>query len=215
MKRARLILLVLLLAAGLSSAHAQTLAERLDAPERISQIYRSNSGKTTVTVDAAVTVLDVQRIPVYAIRPRKYTLEEIDALAGDEVGGVQGLGLVPRTRHDGVAVDPVFEVVRIAPELLAQPRDIVVDKVEVLSPTPRKVQEPIVQDHVLEAELRALRVDMHLANGLRLVAVARKLTSEGRFVIPGHPILIAHATVRAGAKTSVETRPCRDAGRRS
>lgn len=81
MKRARLILLVLLLAAGLLPAHAQTLANRLDAPERISQTYRSNSGKTTVTIDAAVTVPDAQRIPVYAIQPRKYTLEEIDALA--------------------------------------------------------------------------------------------------------------------------------------
>ncbi|MGI6689787.1 MAG: DUF6034 family protein [Christensenellales bacterium] len=81
MKRARLILLVLLLAAGLLPAHAQTLANRLDAPERISQIYHSNSGKTTVTIDAAVTVPDAQRIPVYAIQPRKYTLEEIDALA--------------------------------------------------------------------------------------------------------------------------------------
>ena len=81
MKKARFMILVLLLAAGLLPAHAQTLANRLDAPERISQTYRSNSGKTTVTIDAAVTVPDAQRIPVYAIQPRKYTLEEIDALA--------------------------------------------------------------------------------------------------------------------------------------
>ena len=110
MKRARLILLVLLLAAGLSSAHAQTLAERLDAPERISQIYRSNSGKTTVTVDAAVTVPDAQRIPVYAIRLRKYTLEEIDALAQAAFGQEPYEGDSEfEVHHRTVGLDSTFE----------------------------------------------------------------------------------------------------------
>lgn len=110
MKRARLILLVLLLAAGLLPAHAQTLANRLDAPERISQIYHSNSGKTTVTIDAAVTVPDAQRIPVYAIQPRKYTLEEIDALAQAAFGQEPYEGdSAFEVHHRTVGPDSTFE----------------------------------------------------------------------------------------------------------
>ena len=57
---------ILLLTFCMSSAFAQ----KIDAPEHVNEIYHSNTGKITVTIDADVIVPDVDRIPIYSAEYR-------------------------------------------------------------------------------------------------------------------------------------------------
>jgi hypothetical protein len=49
------------------------------------------------------------------------------------------------------------------------------------------VQIAIVQDDVLEADLRTLGIDVQLADGLRLIAVAGELGGDGDGIVPRTP----------------------------
>ena len=58
------------------SASAESLQERVNAPTQVQTIFTSNTGKTIVTVDAAVIVPDTNEIPVYSVTVRDFTAEE-------------------------------------------------------------------------------------------------------------------------------------------
>lgn len=74
MKRFVACLLVLVLFA--CSAGAETIADRIGAPEAYQAEYQSNTGRTRITVDASVYVPDVESIPTYAVTVRDFTVEE-------------------------------------------------------------------------------------------------------------------------------------------
>lgn len=59
----------------------QTLAQRLNAPEHFQTNMKSNTGKTTIEIDAVVFVPDAPMVPVYAVAPRQYNKEELRAMA--------------------------------------------------------------------------------------------------------------------------------------
>ena len=132
-----------------------------------------------------------------------------------EIGGVQVFGLVPRARHIRIAVDAVIEIIGVAPQLLAQPGVVIIHQIIAAPALARKVQETIVQDHVLKAHLRTLGVDVHLAHGLRLVAVTGELAGQRHGVIPWHAVLVAHAPVGALRLAGEQRRSRRNAGGRS
>ena len=92
---------------------------------------------------------------------------------------------------------PWSKVVGVAAELLPQPRQIVVHIVHVGVVAAGIVQEAIVQDDVLKAQLGTLGVDVHLADGLGLVAMPGELAGQRGLIVPGNAILIAHAAVGA------------------
>ena len=57
-------------------ASAETIKEQINAPETCQAEYFSNTGRTKITVDAAVYVPEVERIPTYAVTVRDFTVEE-------------------------------------------------------------------------------------------------------------------------------------------
>lgn len=73
MKKVIAILLALLLPL---CASAETIKEQINAPETCQAEYFSNTGRTKITVDAAVYVPEVERIPTYAVTVRDFTVEE-------------------------------------------------------------------------------------------------------------------------------------------
>ena len=57
-------------------ASAETIKEQINAPETCQAEYFSNTGRTKITVDAAVYVPEGERIPTYAVTVRDFTVEE-------------------------------------------------------------------------------------------------------------------------------------------
>lgn len=57
-------------------AGAETIARQIGAPESYQAEYYSNTGRTKITVDAAVYVPDVENIATYAVTVRDFTAEE-------------------------------------------------------------------------------------------------------------------------------------------
>lgn len=91
MKRLLCLLLFMLLP---MSALADTIAERIGVPETWQGECQSNTGKTRVLVDMTVQVPDVEAIPIWAVEPRTFTVEEVthaaDVLLGE--GNWQPMG---------------------------------------------------------------------------------------------------------------------------
>lgn len=79
MKRIFAFLLVLMLLCP--AALADTVREQINAPAHITDVFYSNTGKTTVQIDADVTVPQMDRVPVYSITPRLFTAEEMTRAA--------------------------------------------------------------------------------------------------------------------------------------
>ena len=86
MKRFIACLLVLLLFA--CPASAETLADRLGAPSHVEDAFKSNTGKTVITVDAEVFVPDADRVPVYSVTPRTFSQDELQAMAATCFGNI-------------------------------------------------------------------------------------------------------------------------------
>ena len=57
-------------------ASAETIAQQINAPFTYQAEYQSNTGRTKITVDAAVYVPEVDVIPTYAVSVRDFTVEE-------------------------------------------------------------------------------------------------------------------------------------------
>ena len=81
-------LLCLLLALCLPmTALAETVAERIGAPESWQGECQSNTGKTRVFVDMTVQVPEVEAIPIWAVKERTFSVEEVthaaDVLLGE------------------------------------------------------------------------------------------------------------------------------------
>jgi len=64
-----------------SGASADTLREQIKAPEHATGEWYSNTGKSRVTVDAAVIVPEVESISTYDVTGRDWTLEDVRTLA--------------------------------------------------------------------------------------------------------------------------------------
>ena len=60
---------------------------RVNAPEHVTETYRSAAGNITVLVDADVYAPNADRVPVYAIAPRGYTEDELQRMAKACFGG--------------------------------------------------------------------------------------------------------------------------------
>ncbi len=56
------------------------LAERVDAPDRYESAFSSEDGKLRVSVDAAVSVPEAEKVPVYRVEDGTITQEQADAL---------------------------------------------------------------------------------------------------------------------------------------
>lgn len=63
------------------TAGAETLAERIGAPESWQGECQSNTGKTRVLVDMTIQVPEVEAVPIWAVEPRIFTPEEIAHVA--------------------------------------------------------------------------------------------------------------------------------------
>lgn len=75
-------LIALLLALMLPvCAGAETVAQRVNAPEHVTETYQSPSGRTTVHVDAPVIVPAVETIHIYEAMPRTISPAETEAAA--------------------------------------------------------------------------------------------------------------------------------------
>ena len=79
---------ILLLTFCIPSAFAQ----KIDAPEHVNEIYHSNTGKITVTIDADVIVPDVDRIPIYSAEYRFFDLDELLVMADVAFGDREYFG---------------------------------------------------------------------------------------------------------------------------
>jgi len=85
MKRMIAFLFVLLLPL---CAGAETLQDRLGAPSHVADTFKSNTGKTVITVDAEVYVPNVDRIPVYSVSPRTFSPDELRAMTATCFGTI-------------------------------------------------------------------------------------------------------------------------------
>ena len=63
----------------------------VNAPAHITDTFQSNTGKTMVSIDADVTVPDVDKIPIYLISPRLFSSEEM-IRAANELATVYKIG---------------------------------------------------------------------------------------------------------------------------
>lgn len=86
-------------------AHADTIAERIAAPNNFQCDFYSTTQKTQFVIDASVIVPDAERIPICEVRAREFTKEEIS-----KIGSV-AFGNIP---HDGSADSTVTQFVRSA-----------------------------------------------------------------------------------------------------
>ena len=73
MKKMLALLLALMLPV---CAGAETIAQQINAPSTYQAEYQSNTGRTKITVDAAVYVPEVDVIPTYAVSVRDFTVAE-------------------------------------------------------------------------------------------------------------------------------------------
>lgn len=85
MKRMIALLLALLLPV---CASAETLQDRLGAPLHVVDTFKSNTGKTVITVDAEVYVPDADHVPVYSVTPRTFLQDELQAMAATCFGSI-------------------------------------------------------------------------------------------------------------------------------
>ena len=82
-------LLALLLALCLPMpALAETIAERIGAPETWQGEFQTNTGKTHVYVDMTIRVPDADALPIYAVEPYAFTIEDVahfaDVILGED-----------------------------------------------------------------------------------------------------------------------------------
>ena len=83
MKRLLCLLLILCLPA---TALAETIAERIGAPETWQGEFQSNTGRSHIYVDMTVEVPNMDSVPIFAVRSRTISLEEIVQLADLTIG---------------------------------------------------------------------------------------------------------------------------------
>ena len=80
-------LLCLLLALCLPlTALADTVAERVNAPETWQGEFQSNTGLTHVYVDMTIEVPEVDAFPIYAVEPRVFSMEDVTIAANQYLG---------------------------------------------------------------------------------------------------------------------------------
>ena len=78
MKRMLAFLLALLLLCPAALADVQS---QVKAPAHVTDTFQSNAGKTVISIDADVTVPNVDKIPIYLFSPRLFTAEEMTRTA--------------------------------------------------------------------------------------------------------------------------------------
>ena len=83
MKRLFALLLILCLPI---TAFADTLAERIGAPETWEGEFATNTGKSRIHVNMTVQVPDVEAIPIWAVEQRPFTLEDAASIADRLLG---------------------------------------------------------------------------------------------------------------------------------
>ena len=83
MKRLLALLLILCLPI---TAFADTIAERIGAPESWQGEFQTTTGKTHVYVDMTIHVPDADALPVYAVEPRVFTIEDVARFADVMLG---------------------------------------------------------------------------------------------------------------------------------
>lgn len=89
MKRMLAFLLALLLLCPAALADVQS---QVKAPAHVTDTFQSNAGKTVVSIDADVTVPNVDKIPIYLVSPRLFTAEEMTRTANVLFGGRKWTG---------------------------------------------------------------------------------------------------------------------------
>lgn len=57
-------------------ASAESIKDQINAPDTYQAEYQSNSGRTRITVDAAIYVPDVEVVPTYAVTVHDFTVDE-------------------------------------------------------------------------------------------------------------------------------------------
>ncbi len=79
---------------------------QVNAPAHVTDTFQSNTGKTVVSIDADVTVPNVDKIPIYLISPRLFSAEEMtraaEVLFGErEWAGSTEYSIQSHTAYDG------------------------------------------------------------------------------------------------------------------
>ena len=90
-------------AALIEKASAQTggaLAQRIDAPEHYAAAFSNESDTLHVTVDAAVTVPDADKVPIIRVKPAHITQAQTDVLMDRLVQGELYEFETPRTKSE-------------------------------------------------------------------------------------------------------------------
>ena len=77
----KMLLIAMLIASILPAANAASVSEQVAAPEYLSETFVSNSGKTTVTIEANVVVPQAESVNVYAVEARLFTAAELERCA--------------------------------------------------------------------------------------------------------------------------------------
>ncbi len=75
------LLVFALICALLCPAALADVQSQVSAPAHATDTFLSNTGKTVITIDADVTVPNVDKIPIYQISPRLFTAEEMTQAA--------------------------------------------------------------------------------------------------------------------------------------
>ena len=89
MKRILTFLLALTLFCSAALADIQS---QVNAPAHATDTFQSNTGKTVISIDADITVPNVDKIPIYLVSPRLFTAEEMTRTANVLFGGRKWTG---------------------------------------------------------------------------------------------------------------------------
>lgn len=115
-KTISLILIICLLLPGISLADVRS---QIDAPTNYQAVWQSNTGKTIVTVQAAVEIPATQQMMIYPASLRTFTVDDFrrvaDACFGDTPHGTLPASLDSVTQP-GTNSDPTNQIVRATEE---------------------------------------------------------------------------------------------------
>ena len=99
------LLVFALVCALLCPAALADVQSQVNAPAHVTDTFQSNTGKTVVSIDADVTVPNVDKIPIYLISPRLFSAEEMTRAAEDLFGEREWAGSTEYSTQSHTAYD--------------------------------------------------------------------------------------------------------------
>ena len=137
--------------------------------------------------------------------------EKIQTFRSHPVGWVVFFFVNPGSGHPAVAVKAGVRHIRRGTQIVFQPPVVVVRPALIFKAGSIRpavgVEIPVVEPHVVKAQIVSQGMDVHLAHTLSIISCGTQLPGQGVGIAPGDQILIAHPAVFPLGHSGVQRRP--------